>query len=81
LGKQDIITEANLEVLKGMRLILRGPNGAGKSTILKALSGTIKLEKPSMRFEDERLKLGVFAQDLAQDLPQVEPNKKEWRSL
>jgi len=70
LGKQDIITEANLEVLKGMRLILRGPNGAGKSTILKALSGTIKLEKPSMRFEDERLKLGVFAQDLAQDLPQ-----------
>ena len=57
------------DVLKGMRLILRGPNGAGKSTILKALSGQLALGDGE-RFADERLELGVFAQDLAQDLPQ-----------
>ena len=69
LGSQDIISGAELEVLKGMRLILRGPNGAGKSTILKALSGQLALGDGE-RFADERLELGVFAQDLAQDLPQ-----------
>ena len=52
-----------------MRLILRGPNGAGKSTILKALAGGLAL-KPGQRHEDDRLRLGVFAQDLAQALPQ-----------
>ena len=52
-----------------MRLILRGPNGAGKSTILKALAGGLSL-KPGQRHEDDRLRLGVFAQDLAQALPQ-----------
>ena len=69
LGSVDIISGAQLEVLKGMRLILRGPNGAGKSTILKALSGQIPLGA-GQRFEDDRLELGFFAQDLAQDLPQ-----------
>ena len=69
LGSQDIISGAELEVLKGMRLILRGPNGAGKSTILKALSGQLALGDGE-RFADERLELGVFTQDLAQDLPQ-----------
>ena len=68
-GVKDIISGANLEITKGMRLILRGPNGAGKSTILKALAGGLSL-KPGQRHEDDRLRLGVFAQDLAQALPQ-----------
>ncbi|EOD12548.1 hypothetical protein EMIHUDRAFT_247380 [Emiliania huxleyi CCMP1516] len=69
LGAQDIITGADLAVAKGMRLILRGPNGAGKSTILKALAGSLRLGE-GQRVADERLELGVFAQDLAQELPQ-----------
>ena len=69
LGSVDIISGAQLEVLKGMRLILRGPNGAGKSTILKALAGKIPVGA-GQRLEDDRLELGFFAQDLAQDLPQ-----------
>ena len=68
-GVQDIITGANLQVGKDMRLILRGPNGAGKSTILKALSGSLDLPS-EVRVTDDRLVLGVFAQDLAQELPQ-----------
>ena len=57
--------------LTGQRAILRGPNGAGKSTLLKALSGKLPLAA-GQRIEDERLRLGVFAQDLAQELPQQE---------
>ena len=59
------------QVRRGQRIILRGPNGAGKSTLLKALSGTLPLAAGT-RLEDERLRLGVFAQDLAQELPQAE---------
>ena len=69
LASQDVIVGASFELTKGMRLILRGPNGAGKSTILKALSGGIALS-PGQRFADGRLELGVFSQDLAQELPQ-----------
>lgn len=69
LGAADIISGADLEVTKGMRLLLRGPNGAGKSTILKALAGQLELAD-GQRFADDRLELGVFAQDLAQELPQ-----------
>jgi len=68
-GSVDIITDADLEVTKGMRLVLRGPNGAGKSTLVKALAATLELRSGD-RFEDERLALGFFAQDLAQELPQ-----------
>jgi ATPase subunit of ABC transporter with duplicated ATPase domains len=59
------------QVRRGQRIILRGPNGAGKSTLLKALSGTLPLAAGT-RLEDDRLRLGVFAQDLAQELPQAE---------
>ena len=69
LGAADIITCADLEVTKGMRLLLRGPNGAGKSTVLKALAGQLTLGE-GQRVADDRLELGVFAQDLAQELPQ-----------
>jgi ABC-type multidrug transport system ATPase subunit len=69
LGVADIITGADLQVTKGMRLLLRGPNGAGKSTVLKALAGQLTLGE-GQRVADDRLELGVFAQDLAQELPQ-----------
>ena len=68
-GAQTIIHGCDLEVGRGQRIILRGPNGAGKSTILKALSGALS-PSAGERLTDDRLKLGVFAQDLAQELPQ-----------
>lgn len=46
-----------------------GPNGAGKSTLLRSLAGTLPLVSGE-RLEDDRLALGFFAQDLAQELPQ-----------
>jgi ATPase subunit of ABC transporter with duplicated ATPase domains len=57
----------DLEIARGMRLLVRGPNGAGKSTVLHALRGTLPLLKGSRRQSDQ-LRLGVFTQDLAQEL-------------
>ena len=68
-GSRDILSAAELTVNRGDRLILRGPNGAGKSTLLKALAGSLA-PRAGERRADERLRLGVFAQDLAQELPQ-----------
>lgn len=52
-----------------MKLLLRGPNGAGKSTLLKALRGNVEsMIQEGTRTENEKLRLGVFTQDLAQEL-------------
>eukprot|EP00752_Nemacystus_decipiens_P011899 g10551.t1 len=62
-------TGVNLKLERGQTLAILGPNGAGKSTLLKALAGSLPLSTGD-RHEGEGLKLGVFTQDLAQDLPQ-----------
>eukprot|EP01041_Mallomonas_annulata_P002410 gene2410-4679_t len=65
----NIISDVNIKIERGMRIVVRGPNGAGKSTLLSALSG--KLHPASgIRTEGDGLALGVFTQDLAQDLDQ-----------
>eukprot|EP00588_Corethron_pennatum_P004368 CAMPEP_0194286906 /NCGR_PEP_ID=MMETSP0169-20130528/33571_1 /TAXON_ID=218684 /ORGANISM="Corethron pennatum, Strain L29A3" /LENGTH=761 /DNA_ID=CAMNT_0039033451 /DNA_START=89 /DNA_END=2374 /DNA_ORIENTATION=- len=62
-----LLHNISLVVKRGMKLILRGPNGAGKSTLMAALRG--KLEPiTGKRVENEKLRLGVFTQDLAQTL-------------
>ena len=48
---------------------MRGPNGAGKSTLLSALSGKLA-PMHGRRVEGDGLALGIFTQDLAQDLDQ-----------
>jgi len=62
-----ILKGIDLDVNRGMKLILRGPNGAGKSTLLAALRGKLPL-MAGKRIENEKLRLGVFTQDLAQEL-------------
>jgi len=77
--KGILIKNVNLEVSRGMKLILRGKNGAGKSTLMKALTNElIQVEaKDDMsknvivsgeRVENQSLRAGVFSQDLAQQL-------------
>ena len=53
-----------------MRIAVRGPNGAGKSTLLAGLSKKLDIASGE-RVEGENLALGVFTQDLAQDLDQT----------
>jgi ATP-binding cassette subfamily F protein 3 len=68
-NEEPLLKNINLTIPRGMKLLLRGPNGAGKSTLLKALRGNVKsmIQEGSL-IENEQLKLGVFTQDLAQEL-------------
>lgn len=66
-GGTPILEGIDLVVNRGVKLILRGPNGAGKSTLLAALRGKLPLLS-GKRIENEKLRLGVFTQDLAQEL-------------
>jgi ATP-binding cassette subfamily F protein 3 len=64
-----LLTDIDLSITRGMKLLLRGPNGAGKSTLLKALRGNApEMIMAGSRTENDRLRLGVFTQDLAQEL-------------
>jgi ABC-type multidrug transport system ATPase subunit len=62
-----IIQGINMHIERGMRIAVRGPNGAGKSTLMSAFSGELALSKGS-RDEGEGLTMGIFKQDLAQEL-------------
>jgi ATP-binding cassette, subfamily F, member 3 len=62
-----LISQVNLEIERGMKVLIRGPNGSGKTTLLDTLRGTLPLLRGE-RFENESLRLGVFTQDLAQEL-------------
>jgi ATP-binding cassette, subfamily F, member 3 len=62
-----LVTNVNFAIRRGMKVLIRGPNGVGKSTILHSLRGTLPL-KAGTRQENELLRLGVFTQDLAQEL-------------
>jgi ATP-binding cassette subfamily F protein 3 len=67
--EEPLLRNINLEIKLGMKLILRGPNGAGKSTLLKALRGNMAdMIQEGKRTENDLLRLGVFTQDLAQEL-------------
>lgn len=62
-----ILNNINLVINRGTKLILRGPNGSGKSTLLSALRGKLPLVS-GKRIENDKLHLGSFTQDLAQEL-------------
>ena len=58
-----------LTIEKGQRILVLGPNGAGKSSMLRcALAGSDPLLSGS-RIVGEGVRMAVFAQDLAQELP------------
>jgi len=68
-NEAPLLKNINLKIPRGVKLLLRGPNGAGKSTLLKALRGNIPtMIQSGERMENDRLLLGTFTQDLAQEL-------------
>ena len=68
-NEEPLLQNINLKIHRGMKLLLRGPNGAGKSTLLKALRGNVpEMLQQGERIENDRLQLGTFTQDLAQEL-------------
>ena len=68
LGSPPILEGCDIAVVKNMKMVVLGPNGAGKSSLLKGLGGSLPLVA-GLRDVSPGLKLGIFTQDLAQDLP------------
>jgi ATP-binding cassette subfamily F protein 3 len=64
-----IVNNVNLKIERGMRVAIQGENGAGKSTLLSTISGRIR-ECSGEVYRSDRLEMGTFTQDLAQDLDQ-----------
>ncbi|CAI7733000.1 unnamed protein product [Closterium sp. NIES-54] len=66
-----LIEHVSFTIETGTRTLIVGPNGAGKSTLLKAMAAGEGAElMAGERETGEEASLGVFSQDLAQDLPQ-----------
>ena len=51
-----------------MKIAVIGPNGCGKSTLFRSLIGLLPLYSGSIERSDY-LRIGVFRQDIAQELP------------
>jgi ATP-binding cassette subfamily F protein 3 len=68
-GGEPIVSGLTFHLERGQRVALLGPNGCGKSTLLQTLAGRLKPLAGRRRVGD-RTRIGVFAQDLAQALPQ-----------
>jgi len=62
-----LVRGVDLTLEKGHVLVVRGPNGAGKSTLMATLSEKLAPLEGEVT-KGEGLDLGVFTQDLAQDL-------------
>ncbi|KAL2653884.1 hypothetical protein R1flu_022012 [Riccia fluitans] len=65
---EPLLENLNIKLESGMRLVILGPNGCGKSTLMRAMAGTGAL-KDGTRHVGMGVEIGVFTQDLAQDLP------------
>jgi ATP-binding cassette, subfamily F, member 3 len=67
-----LVRNVDLDIMKGMKLLIRGPNGAGKSTCLHSIRGSLPLIAGERKVNED-LRLGMFTQDLAQEL---DPNAR-----
>jgi putative ABC transport system ATP-binding protein len=54
--KQMLLTDAELQVRRGDKAVVRGPSGCGKSSLLKCAVGAIPLEEGEVRIEGVILK-------------------------
>lgn len=63
-----LVSDVNLTVTKGDRILILGPNGAGKSTLMKTMGGVIAPRGGEVELGEGAV-IGYFSQDLAQELP------------
>ena len=54
-GKNNVISNFNLEVEKGKFIVLLGPSGCGKSTLLRMIAGLEKIDDGKILLENNLL--------------------------
>ena len=64
-----VLGDIDFKLERHMRVAMLGPNGAGKSTLLHALGGRPGKLHGGHIEEGDGVEVGLFTQDLAQDLP------------
>jgi ATP-binding cassette subfamily F protein 3 len=62
-----LLNNINLDITRGMKILLRGKNGAGKSSLMAVLRGKLSALNGKIT-QNAKLRLGMFTQDLAQEL-------------
>ena len=65
IGSKEIFSDVVFTLSNNDKVGLVGPNGAGKSTLLKIISGAIKSDFGSVKFEDETV--GCLEQEILYD--------------
>ena len=73
-----VLEGVSLRLERGMRVGVLGANGCGKTTLLRSLWGKLPLLK-GLRKPGQRIRIGVFTQDLAAELP-TDETPLEWIS-
>ena len=73
-----ILNDVSLQLERGMRVGVLGANGCGKTTLLRTLWGRLPLLK-GIRKPGQKIRIGVFTQDLAAELP-MDESPLEWIS-
>ena len=71
-----ILQDVTVVLERGMRIGVLGANGCGKTTLLRSIWGKLPLLS-GMRKPGQRVRMGVFTQDLAADLP-LDESPLEW---
>lgn len=61
-GKNKVLDDVNMTVIRGDRIALIGPNGAGKSTFLKILVGMYEADS-GMVIRNPQLSVGYYSQE------------------
>ncbi len=64
----DVLVDVDFVLERGQRVAILGPNGCGKSTLLHLIAGTLPVRSGKRRVGKD-VRIGVFRQDLAADLP------------
>jgi branched-chain amino acid transport system ATP-binding protein len=80
-GKIEALKGVSLEAKQGEVTCLLGPNGAGKTTLMMTLSGILKPQRGSIRFEGEELVGRTPAEIVARGLALVPENRLVFPAL